>query len=82
MGEPFVELKVCPVCGENRFTSQPICGRSYRAMGLSPDEVAYINLQQGFCCASCKNNLRTMTLAAAVTGAFGFAGNFEGFLSQ
>ena len=46
---------------------------------LAPDEVAYINLQQGFCCNSCKNNLRTMTLAAAVTGAFGFSGTFEDF---
>ena len=46
---------------------------------LSPDEVAYINLQQGFCCAACKNNLRTMTLAAAVTRAFRFAGSFKDF---
>ena len=35
------------------------------------------DLQQGFCCADCKNNLRTMTLAAAVTRAFGFAGGFK-----
>jgi len=46
---------------------------------LSPNEVAYINLQQGFCCAACKNNLRTMTLAAAVTKAFGFDGSFKDF---
>ena len=46
---------------------------------LSPDEVTYINLQNGFCCAGCGNNLRTMTLAAAVTRAFGFAGSFKDF---
>jgi len=44
---------------------------------LSPNELAYINLQQEFCRANCKNNLRTMTLAAAITGAFSFAGTFE-----
>jgi SAM-dependent methyltransferase len=46
---------------------------------LSPDEAAYINLQQEFCWADCKNNLRTITLAAAVTGAFGFAGSLKDF---
>jgi hypothetical protein len=48
-------------------------------MELSPDEIAYINLQQGFCCVSCKNNLRAMMVAAAVTGAFGSSGSFEDF---
>jgi SAM-dependent methyltransferase len=46
---------------------------------LSPDEVNYINLQQGFCCTNCKNNLRAMTLAAAMTNAFGFGGTFQSF---
>ena len=80
MDEPSTSLKVCPVCGENRFTSQPILWPELiEQWELSPDEVAYIDLQQGFCCAGCKNNLRAMTLATAMTNAFDFAGNLKDF---
>ena len=83
MSEPSTSLKVCPVCGENRFTSQPILWPELiEQWELSPDEVAYIDLQQGFCCASCKNNLRAMTLAAAVTRAFGFDGILKDFCAS
>jgi SAM-dependent methyltransferase len=78
MDEPSPSLKVCPVCGGDRFVNELVLWPELIAQWeLSPDEVDYINLQQGFCCSSCKNNLRTMTLAAAVTGAFGFSGTFE-----
>jgi len=80
MDEPSLSLKVCPVCGGNRFVNESVLWPELIAQWeLSPKEVAYIDLQQGFCCADCKNNLRTMTLAAAVTGAFGFIGTFEDF---
>ena len=80
MGEPSPSLEICPVCGGDRFTNQPVLWPELvEQWELLPDEVGYINLQQGFCCAGCKNNLRTMTLAAAMTGAFGFAGSFEDF---
>jgi SAM-dependent methyltransferase len=80
MGEPAPSLKVCPVCGQNRFINQRVLWPELiKQWKLSPHEVSYINLQQGFCCASCKNNLRAMTLAAAVSSAFGFAGSFEDF---
>ncbi len=68
------------MCGGDRFTNESVLWPELIAQWeLSPDEIAYINLQQGFCCVSCKNNLRAMTLAAAVTGAFGFSGSFEDF---
>jgi SAM-dependent methyltransferase len=80
MGKPSPSLEICPVCAGNRFTNEPVLlPELIEQWELSPDEVAYINLQQGFCCADCKNNLRTMTLAAAVTRAFGFAGSFKDF---
>jgi SAM-dependent methyltransferase len=80
MDEPSPSLKICPVCGGNRFVNESLLWSELIAQWeLSPDEVIYINLQQGFCCSSCKNNLRTMTLAAAVTSAFGFSGTFEDF---
>jgi SAM-dependent methyltransferase len=80
MHDPSPRLKVCPVCGDHQFVNESVLWPELiQQWALSPDEVAYINLQQGFCCSSCKNNLRTMTLAAAVTSAFGFSGTFENF---
>jgi SAM-dependent methyltransferase len=73
-------LEVCPVCGHREFDFQEVLWRELvAAWELQPYEAGYIDLQQGFHCATCKNNLRAMTLAAAVTRAFGFAGNFEDF---
>jgi SAM-dependent methyltransferase len=80
MDESLPSLKVCPVCGGGQFVNEPVLWPELiEQWALSAEEVAYVNLQQGFCCTSCKNNLRTMTLAAAITGAFGFSGTFEDF---
>lgn len=73
-------LETCPVCGENQFIANTILWPELiAAWQLVPEEVDYINLQQGFSCTDCKNNLRAMTLAAAVTKAFGFDGSFKDF---
>ena len=73
-------LKLCPVCSHREFTFEEILWRELvEEWELSPDEADYINLQQGLRCANCRNNLRSMTLAAAVIGAFGFKGCFEDF---
>jgi SAM-dependent methyltransferase len=80
MRERPPNLEICPVCSSDRLTNQPVLWPELiEQWGLSPDEVRYVNLQQGLCCASCKNNLRTMTLAAALMRAFGFAGSFKDF---
>jgi SAM-dependent methyltransferase len=80
MDAPTSSLQVCPVCGGGQFTSEPVLWPELiEQWELSPDEVAYTNLQQGLCCTDCENNLRTMTLAAAMTRAFGFAGSFKDF---
>jgi SAM-dependent methyltransferase len=80
MDEPSTSLKTCPVCGGDRFVNQAVLWPELIGQWeLSSDEVAYINLQQGLCCAGCNNNLRTMTLAAALTHAFGFTGTLENF---
>jgi hypothetical protein len=75
MGTAAPHLEICPICGGNRFTNEPVLWPELiEQWGLSPDEAAYIDAQQGFACANCKNNLRAMTLAVAVTRAFGFTG--------
>lgn len=47
---------------------------------LVPDEVDYINRQQGCHCMQCGVNLRGMTLALAVMRVFGFTGLFREFV--
>jgi SAM-dependent methyltransferase len=80
MRAPSANLEICPACGGNRFTYDPVLWPELiEQWALSPDEVAYINSQQGFSCADCKNNLRAMTLAAAMTRAFGFIGSLKDF---
>jgi SAM-dependent methyltransferase len=80
MLEPSPSLEICTVCGGDRFANEPVLWPELiEQWELSPAEVAYIDLQQGFCCTNCKNNLRTMTLAAAVTRAFGFVGSLKDF---
>jgi SAM-dependent methyltransferase len=80
MGEPLASLEICPICGGERFTNEPVLWPELvEQWELSPEEAAYINLQQGFCCEGCGNNLRTMTLGAAITRAFGYAGIFKDF---
>ena len=73
-------LEACPICGGTRFIAERILWPELIAeWQLVPEEVDYINLQQGLSCTECKNHLRSMTLAAAVTKAFGFAGTFKDF---
>lgn len=75
-----VSLRVCPVCGGETFKTESVLWAELISQWeLSPDEVAYVDLQQGFQCTSCENNLRSMTLAAAVTATFGFKGSLENF---
>ncbi len=73
-------LDFCPICGSQQFTTERILWPELIAeWQLSTKEADYIDLQQGFRCAICRNNLRSMTLGAAVTRAFGFSGTFKDF---
>ena len=80
---PNPGLDVCPVCGERQFSRQAVLWQELiDAWRLSAEEVEYINLQQGLLCTNCQNNLRSMTLAAAVTKAFRFTGSFQDFCRE
>lgn len=66
-------IDACPVCGGTSFSFSPVLwGDLVRTWQLAPHEVAYIDQQQGLCCRSCGNNLRSMTLASAVCSALRF----------
>ena len=57
----------CKVCGSDQFVqSTPIWADLIRDWQLSPDEVSYMNEQQGTFCSRCGANLRSIALASAV----------------
>lgn len=75
--KPF-PLKRCPVCGGQRFHIQEVLWPELIAeWQLAPHEVQYIDLQQGLSCLECGNNLRAMTLAAAIVRAFDHAASLR-----
>jgi SAM-dependent methyltransferase len=75
-----LQLSNCPVCAASNFTTEAILWPELiEAWQLSPEEAAYIDLQQGLKCARCENNLRAMTLATAIMRIFGFDGSFQDF---
>lgn len=62
----------CPCCGGDRFGAVDVLWPELiAAWELGPGEVAHVNLQQGFHCLACRNNLRMMALAVAILRAFG-----------
>ena len=70
----------CPVCSGDQFRATPVLWPELIAQWrLTPDEAAYIDRQQGFHCVACGCNLRAMALAAAITRAYGFGGDFRAF---
>jgi len=75
------EITYCPVCGCLDFNYLGILWPDLiAAWQISQYEVNYINRQQGFCCAACGNNLRSMALAAAILHTYNFSGTLEQFV--
>jgi SAM-dependent methyltransferase len=73
----------CPVCGASDFTSREVLWPGLVAeWNLSPEEVRYIDRQQGLCCSRCGNNLRSMALAAALIQGWGMSGTLLAALSS
>jgi SAM-dependent methyltransferase len=68
----------CPVCGGKEFQQHTVLWPELVAeWGISPEEHAYIDEQQGLSCQSCEANLRAMTLAHAILSAYEFQGTLE-----
>jgi SAM-dependent methyltransferase len=68
----------CPVCGESAFEQKPVLWDALTdAWQLSPEEVRYIDEQQGYFCQSCQCNLRSRTLAGALLEHLDYDGTLE-----
>lgn len=71
----------CPICGGGRFVHTPVLWPGLvDEWGLSADEAAYIDAQQGTRCDTCQSNLRSLALALAIMQWAGYAGLFGQFV--
>ena len=73
-------IEYCPVCGNNSFSYNPVLWNDLiNSWQLNNQEIEYINYQQGFYCNQCYNNLRSMSLAHAITQKHCTNNNFINF---
>ena len=62
----------CSVCGSTSFTANKVLWpQLIEDWQLSPEEVAYIDEQQGTCCDLCGANVRSIALAIAIRSLMG-----------
>lgn len=74
---------VCAVCGAIEFSFNDVLWPSLISeWELSEEEAAYINRQQGMCCAQCGNNLRSIALADAIISSYRFSGVLIDFVKS
>lgn len=76
-------LNSCPCCGGTEFRHADVLWEDLiESWRLEQHEIEYVNRQQGFKCARCHCNLRSMALACSMMKAFGFNGLFKRFVSS
>lgn len=73
----------CPCCGGSQFDQAYVLWQALMdEWRLAPEEIAYINRQQGIFCTSCRATLRSMVLARAIMRTLGFDGLFVDFVQD
>ena len=73
----------CVCCGSPKMEMKEVLWKELiDGWRLGPHEVDYINRQQGFHCASCGSNLRSMALAKAIMTFLNYSGLFRKFVSS
>lgn len=71
----------CVVCGGGDLRDVDVLSPALIGeWGLAPDEVAYVNRQQGRHCAACRSTLRCMALGTALLRHLGATGTVEAFV--
>jgi len=72
---------LCPCCGSTQSHETPVLWKALiDEWQLAEYEVAYVNRQQGVCCAGCGSSLRGMTLARGIMDFYVFDGLFRDFV--
>ena len=78
-----IPIHHCLCCGADQLTFAPVLWDSLiQEWELKPDEVRYVDRQQGVHCQRCGSNLRSMALALALMSCFRFSGIFAEFVQQ
>jgi SAM-dependent methyltransferase len=78
-----IQTSQCLVCGSKALEFYPILWDGLvREWGLTPEEAAYIDRQQGLSCQACGTNLRSMALALSIMRQFGYCGYFKDFVRK
>ena len=73
----------CPICSNNKFEqSKVIKQRLIDEWELNPEEVDYIDKQQGYYCTNCGCNLRSMTLAHSIMQYFSLKETSNKYVTQ
>ncbi len=73
----------CWVCGHSAFLSSNVLWQELiDDWAIQPDEVDYINRQQGTVCTSCNNNLRSIAIAKAILSKYNFPGTLQQFFKS
>jgi len=73
-------IRNCPVCGGRDFSGTCVLWQELITdWQLSPQEVDYINRQQGYYCKGCGSNLRSMALANAILSSYDYVGTLIDF---
>ena len=73
-------IEKCPICSGASFSFQEVLWKDLiDEWGLLPEEVDYVNRQQGFSCDECGNNLRSMVLAQTIVRVCGRQGSLKDF---
>ncbi|MEO7270609.1 MAG: methyltransferase domain-containing protein [Vicinamibacterales bacterium] len=68
----------CLVCGSDRFRHDDVLWPALvESWQLSPEETAYVNVQQGTRCERCGTNVRSQALARALLGVVKETGTLE-----
>jgi SAM-dependent methyltransferase len=72
---------ICQLCGHTGFVHADVLWPELiDAWQLTPDESAYINIQQGTSCARCAANVRSQALARALLASLGAATSLAALL--
>jgi SAM-dependent methyltransferase len=75
--------EVCQVCGHVAFRHDDVLWPDLiQAWQLSPEEAAYVNIQQGTRCERCGANVRSQALARALLLTIGGTGTLEAFVES
>jgi SAM-dependent methyltransferase len=72
----------CQICGHEAFGHVDVLWPELiQAWELQPDEVEYINAQQGTHCVRCNGNLRSQALARALLTVLGWSDTLESYVA-